>query len=216
MLNPLTTILLDQIVQEETLVGLASSDDAVVTGLASSEEVTISALVKLDATVFLDVDCCSHKKQDSYDPRINLSDKTVVGAINQLVGITNLLDQTITNLSAELKAEINKKLDKRTTDGRSAVYAVEGENQLLIRVEVTEEPDTLVRRNAQGQIFTAAPTNYRHAANKGYVDNVAVQVLDDAKSYTDQMIIEHTGIQYEILEEQNNGRYSNKISKING
>ena len=205
MLNPLTTILLDQMVQEETLVGLASSDDAVVTGLASSEEVTISALVKLDATVFLDVDCCSHKKQDSYDPRINLSDKTVVGAINQLVGITNLLDQTITNLSAELKAEINKKLDKRTTDGRSAVYAVEGENQLLIRVEVTEEPNTLVRRNAQGQIFTAAPTNYRHAANKGYVDNVAVQVLEDAKTYTDDMIIEHTGIQYEILEEQNNG-----------
>lgn len=205
MLNPLTTILLDQMVQEETLVGLASSDDAVVTGLASSEEVTISALVKLDATVFLDVDCCSHKKQDSYDPRINLSDKTVVGAINQLVGITNLLDQTITNLSTELKAEINKKLNKHTTDGKSAVYAVEGENQLLIRVEVTEEPDTLVRRNAQGQIFTAAPTNYRHAANKGYVDNVAVQVLDDAKSYTDQVIIEHTGIQYEILEEQNNG-----------
>ena len=57
MLNPLTTILLDQMVQEEALVGLASSDDTVVTGLASSEEVTISALVKLDATVFLDVDC---------------------------------------------------------------------------------------------------------------------------------------------------------------
>ena len=202
MLNPLTTILLDQMVQEETLVGLASSDDAVVTGLASSEEVTISALVKLDATVFLDIDCCSHKKQDSYDPRINLADKTVVGAINQLVGITDLLNQTITNLSAELKAEIDKKLNKRTTDGRSAVYAVEGENQLLIRVEVTEEPDTLVRRNAQGQIFTANPTQYRHAANKGYVDNVAIQVLEDAKNYTDNMIIEHTGIQYEILEEQ--------------
>lgn len=205
MLNPLTTILLDQMVQEETLVGLASSDDAVVTGLASSEEVTISALVKLDATVFLDVDCCSHKKQDSYDPRINLSDKTVVGAINQLVGITNLLDQTITNLSAELKAEINKKLDKRTTDGRIAAYIVEGDNQALIMVEIPEVPLSLVRRNAQGQIFTAAPTNYRHAANKGYVDNVAVQVLEDAKSYTDQMIIEHTGIQYEILEEQKNG-----------
>lgn len=205
MLNPLTTILLDQMVQEEALVGLASSDDTVVTGLASSEEVTISALVKLDATVFLDVDCCSHKKQDSYDPRINLSDKTVVGAINQLVGITDLINQTITNLSAELKAEIDKKLNKRTTDGRSAVYAVEGEDQLLIRVEVAEEPDTLVRRNAQGQIFTAAPTNYRHAANKGYVDNIAVKVLEDAKSYTDQVIIDHTGIQYEILEEQKNG-----------
>lgn len=205
MLNPLTTMLLDQMVQEETLVGLASSDDTVVTGLASSEEVTISALVKLDATVFLDIDCCSHKKQDSYDPRINLADKTVVGAINQLVGITDLINQTITNLSAELKAEIDKKLNKRTTDGRSAVYAVEGEDQLLIRVEIPEVPLSLVRRNAQGQIFTAAPTNYRHAANKGYVDNVAVQVLDDAKSYTDQMITEHTGIQYEILEEQNNG-----------
>lgn len=205
MLNPLTTILLDQIVQEEALVGLASSDDTVVTGLASSEEVTISALVKLDATVFLDVDCCSHKKQDSYDPRINLADKTVVGAINQLVGITDLINQTITNLSAELKAEIDKKLNKRTTDGRSAVYAVEGEDQLLIRVEVVEEPDTLVRRNAQGQIFTAAPINYRHAANKGYVDNIAVKVLEDAKSYTDQVIIDHTGIQYEILEENKNG-----------
>ena len=205
MLNPLTTILLDQMVQEETLVGLASSDDAVVTGLASSEEVTISALVKLDATVFLDVDCCSHKKQDSYDPRINLADKTVVGAINQLVGITDLINQTITNLSAELKVEIDKKLNKRTTDGRSAVYAVEGEDQLLIRVEVVEEPDTLVRRNAQGQIFTAAPINYRHAANKGYVDNVAIQVLEDAKNYTDQVIIDHTGIQYEILEENKNG-----------
>lgn len=205
MLNPLTTMLLDQMVQEETLVGLASSDDAVVTGLASSEEVTISALVKLDATVFLDIDCCSHKKQDSYDPRINLADKTVVGAINQLVGITDLINQTITNLSAELKAEIDKKLNKRTTDGRSAVYAVEGEDQLLIRVEVAEEPDTLVRRNAQGQIFTAAPTNYRHAANKGYVDNIAVKVLEDAKSYTDQVIIDHTGIQYEILEENKNG-----------
>lgn len=205
MLNPLTTILLDQMVQEETLVGLASSDDTVVTGLASSEEVTISALVKLDATVFLDVNCCSHKKQDSYDPRINLADKTVVGAINQLVGITDLINQTITNLSAELKVEIDKKLNKRTTDGRSAVYAVEGEDQLLIRVEVTEEPDTLVRRNAQGQIFTANPTQYRHAANKGYVDNVAIQVLEDAKNYTDNMIIEHTGIQYEILEEQKNG-----------
>lgn len=205
MLNPLTTILLDQMVQEETLVGLASSDDTVVTGLASSEEVTISALVKLDATVFLDVDCCSHKKQDSYDPRINLADKTVVGAINQLVGITDLINQTITNLSAELKVEIDKKLNKRTTDGRSAVYAVEGEDQLLIRVEVVEEPDTLVRRNAQGQIFTAAPINYRHAANKGYVDNVAIQTLEDAKSYTDQVIIDHTGIQYEILEENKNG-----------
>ena len=205
MLNPLTTILLDQMVQEEALVGLASSDDTVVTGLASSEEVTISALVKLDATVFLDVDCCSHKKQDSYDPRINLADKTVVGAINQLVGITDLINQTITNLSAELKVEIDKKLNKRTTDGRSAVYAVEGEDQLLIRVEVAEEPDTLVRRNAQGQIFTANPTQYRHAANKGYVDNVAIQVLEDAKNYTDNMIIEHTGIQYEILEEQKNG-----------
>lgn len=205
MLNPLTTILLDQMVQEETLVGLASSDGTVVTGLASSEEVTISALVKLDATVFLDVDCCSHKKQDSYDPRINLADKTVVGAINQLVGITDLINQTITNLSAELKVEIDKKLNKRTTDGRSAVYAVEGEDQLLIRVEVVEEPDTLVRRNAQGQIFTANPTQYRHAANKGYVDNVAIQVLEDAKNYTDNMIIEHTGIQYEILEEQKNG-----------
>lgn len=205
MLNPLTTILLDQMVQEETLVGLASSDDTVVTGLASSEEVTISALVKLDATVFLDVDCCSHKKQDSYDPRINLADKTVVGAINQLVGITDLINQTITNLSAELKVEIDKKLNKRTTDGRSAVYAVEGEDQLLIRVEVVEEPDTLVRRNAQGQIFTAAPINYRHAANKGYVDNIAVKVLEDAKSYTDQVIIDHTGIQYEILEENKNG-----------
>lgn len=205
MLNPLTTILLDQMVQEEALVGLASSDDTVVTGLASSEEVTISALVKLDATVFLDVDCCSHKKQDSYDPRINLADKTVVGAINQLVGITDLINQTITNLSAELKVEIDKKLNKRTTDGRSAVYAVEGEDQLLIRVEVVEEPDTLVRRNAQGQIFTAAPINYRHAANKGYVDNIAVKVLEDAKSYTDQVIIDHTGIQYEILEEKQNG-----------
>ena len=205
MLNPLTTILLDQMVQEETLVGLASSDDAVVTGLASSEEVTISALVKLDATVFLDVDCCSHKKQDSYDPRINLADKTVVGAINQLVGITDLINQTITNLSAELKVEIDKKLNKRTTDGRSAVYAVEGEDQLLIRVEVVEEPDTIVKRNELGQIFTANPTQYRHAANKGYVDNVAIQVLEDAKNYTDNMIIEHTGIQYEILEENKNG-----------
>lgn len=205
MLNPLTTILLDQMVQKKALVGLASSDDTVVTGLASSEEVTISALVKLDATVFLDVDCCSHKKQDSYDPRINLADKTVVGAINQLVGITDLINQTITNLSAELKVEIDKKLNKRTTDGRSAVYAVEGEDQLLIRVEVAEEPDTLVRRNAQGQIFTAAPINYRHAANKGYVDNIAVKVLEDAKSYTDQVIIDHTGIQYEILEENKNG-----------
>lgn len=201
MLNPLTTILLDQMVQEKTLIGLASSDDTVVTGLASSEEVTISALVKLDATVFLDVDCCSHKKQDSYDPRINLADKTVVGAINQLVGITDLINQTITNLSAELKVEIDKKLNKRTTDGRSAVYAVEGEDQLLIRVEVVEEPDTLVRRNELGQIFTANPTQYRHAVNKGYVDNVAIQVLEDAKNYTDNMIIEHTGIQYEILEE---------------
>jgi hypothetical protein len=205
MLNPLTTILLDQMVQEETLVGLASSDDTVVTGLASSEEVTISALVKLDATVFLDVDCCSHKKQDSYDPRINLADKTVVGAINQLVGITDLINQTITNLSAELKVEIDKKLNKRTTDGRSAVYAVEGEDQLLIRVEVVEEPDTIVKRNELGQIFTANPTQYRHAANKGYVDNVAIQVLEDAKNYTDNMIIEHTGIQYEILEENKNG-----------
>lgn len=201
MLNPLTTIRLDQMIQKKTPIGLASSDDTVVTGLASSEEVTISALVKLDATVFLDVDCCSHKKQDSYDPRINLTDKTVVGAINQLVGITNLLDQTITNLSAELKAEINKKLDKRTTDGQTTAYAVEGENQLLIRVEVAEEPDTLVRRNAQGQIFTANPTQYRHAANKGYVDNVAIQVLEDAKNYTGDMITEHTGIQYKILEE---------------
>jgi hypothetical protein len=205
MLNPLTTILLDQMVQEEALVGLASSDDTVVTGLASSEEVTISALVKLDATVFLDVDCCSHKKQDSYDPRINLADKTVVGAINQLVGITDLINQTITNLSAELKVEIDKKLNKRTTDGRSAVYAVEGEDQLLIRVEVVEEPDTIVKRNELGQIFTANPTQYRHAANKGYVDNVAIQVLEDAKNYTDNMIIEHTGIQYEILEEKQNG-----------
>lgn len=205
MLNPLTTILLDQMVQEEALVGLASSDDTVVTGLASSEEVTISALVKLDVTVFLDVDCCSHKKQDSYDPRINLADKTVVGAINQLVGITDLINQTITNLSAELKVEIDKKLNKRTTDGRSAVYAVEGEDQLLIRVEVVEEPDTIVKRNELGQIFTANPTQYRHAANKGYVDNVAIQVLEDAKNYTDNMIIEHTGIQYEILEENKNG-----------
>ena len=205
MLNPLTTILLDQMVQEETLIGLASSDDTVVTGLASSEEVTISALVKLDATVFLDVDCCSHKKQDSYDPRINLADKTVVGAINQLVGITDLINQTITNLSAELKVEIDKKLNKRTTDGRSAVYAVEGEDQLLIRVEVVEEPNTIVKRNELGQIFTANPTQYRHAANKGYVDNVAIQVLEDAKNYTDNMIIEHTGIQYEILEEKQNG-----------
>lgn len=205
MLNPLTTVLLDQMVQEKTLVGLASSDDAVVTGLASSEEVTISALVKLDATVFLDVDCCSHKKQDSYDPRINLADKTVVGAINQLVGITDLINQTITNLSAELKVEIDKKLNKRTTDGRSAVYAVEGEDQLLIRVEVVEEPDTIVKRNELGQIFTANPTQYRHAANKGYVDNVAIQVLEDAKNYTDNMIIEHTGIQYEILEGNKNG-----------
>lgn len=205
MLNPLTTMLLDQMVQEKTLVGLASSDDAVVTGLASSEEVTISALVKLDATVFLDVDCCSHKKQDSYDPRINLADKTVVGAINQLVGITDLINQTITNLSAELKVEIDKKLNKRTTDGRSAVYAVEGEDQLLIRVEVVEEPDTIVKRNELGQIFTANPTQYRHAANKGYVDNVAIQVLEDAKNYTDNMIIEHTGIQYEILEGNENG-----------
>lgn len=205
MLSPLTTILLDQMAQEKTRIGLASSDDTVVTGLASSEEVTISALVKLDATVFLDVDCCSHKKQDSYDPRINLADKTVVGAINQLVGITDLINQTITNLSAELKVEIDKKLNKRTTDGRSAVYAVEGEDQLLIRVEVVEEPDTIVKRNELGQIFTANPTEYRHAANKGYVDNVAIQVLEDAKNYTDNMIIERTGIQYEILEEQKNG-----------
>lgn len=205
MLNPLTTILLDRMVQEKASVGLASSDDTVVTGLASSEEVTISALVKLDATVFLDVDCCSHKKQDSYDPRINLADKTVVGAINQLVGITDLINQTITNLSAELKVEIDKKLNKRTTDGRSAVYAVEGEDQLLIRVEVVEEPDTIVKRNELGQIFTANPTQYRHAANKGYVDNVAIQVLEDAKNYTDNMITEHTGIQYEILEENKNG-----------
>ena len=202
MLNPLTTILLDRMVREKTSVGLASSDDTVFTGLASSEEVTISALVKLDATVFLDVDCCSHKKQDSYDPRINLADKTVVGAINQLVGITDLINQTITNLSAELKVEIDKKLNKRTTDGRSAVYAVEGEDQLLIRVEVVEEPNTIVKRNELGQIFTANPTQYRHAANKGYVDNAAIQVLEDAKNYTDNMIIEHTGIQYEILEEQ--------------
>lgn len=194
MLNSLTTILLDQMIQEKALVGLASS-----------EEVTISALVKLDATVFLDVDCCSHKKQDSYDPRINLADKTVVGAINQLVGITDLINQTITNLSAELKVEIDKKLNKRTTDGRSAVYAVEGEDQLLIRVEVVEEPNTIVKRNELGQIFTANPTQYRHAANKGYVDNVAIQVLEDAKNYTDNMIIEHTGIQYEILEENKNG-----------
>ena len=183
MLNSLTTILLDQIVQEK---------------------VTISALVKLDATVFLDVDCCSHKKQDSYDPRINLSDKTVVGAINQLVSITNLLDQTITNLSAELKAEINKKLDKRTTDGKTAAYIVEGDNQALIMVEIPEEPLSIVRRNGAGQIFTMNPTEYRHAANKGYVDNVAIQTLEDAKNYTDNMIIEHTGIQYEILEEQKN------------
>ena len=72
---------------------------------------------------------------------------------------------------------------------------------MLIRVEVAEEPDTLVRRNGVGQIFTMNPTEYRHAANKGYVDNVAIQTLEDAKNYTDNMITEHTGIQYEILGE---------------
>lgn len=194
MLNPLTTILLDQMVQEETLVGLASSDDAVVTGLASSEEVTISALVKLDATVFLDVDCCSHKKQDAYDPRINTSDKTVVGAINQLLGYYNQQQEIITNLD-------NKKLDKVTTDGSEQAYIASGKNQITIKVSIPVEANTIVKRDANGNIYVGNPSEKMHAVPKIYVDNAAAQAIENAKKYTDATILQRHGITYETIRE---------------
>lgn len=194
MLNPLTNDIVDDMMNEPTVVGLVSAEDAMIMGLASTEEATISALVKIDATVFLDVDCCSHKKQDAYDPRINTSDKTVVGAINQLLGYYNQQQEIITNLD-------NKKLDKVTTDGSEQTYIASGKNQITIKVSIPAEANTIVKRDANGNIYVGNPSEKMHAAPKIYVDNAAAQAVEDAKKYTDATILERQGITYETIRE---------------
>lgn len=194
MLNPLTNDIVDDMMNEPTVVGLVSAEDAIIMGLASTEEATISALVKIDATVFLDVDCCSHKKQDAYDPRINTSDKTVVGAINQLLGYYNQQQEIITNLD-------NKKLDKVTTDGSEQAYIASGKNQITIKVSIPAEANTIVKRDANGNIYVGNPSEKMHAAPKIYVDSATAKAVEDAKKYTDATILERQGITYETIRE---------------
>lgn len=190
MLNPLTN-------------DIVSAEDAMIMGLASTEEATISALVKIDATVFLDVSCYSHKKQDAYDPRINTSDKTVVGAINQLLGYYNQQQEIITNLD-------NKKLDKVTTDGSEQAYIASGKNQITIKVSIPAEANTIAKRDANGNIYVGNPSEDMHATPKIYVDNAITQssanTLKEANKYTDMKISENQGITYEAIREANYGR----------
>lgn len=192
MLNPLTNDIVDDMMNEPTVVGLART-----------EEATISALVKIDATVFLDVSCYSHKKQDAYDPRINTSDKTVVGAINQLLGYYNQQQEIITNLD-------NKKLDKVTTDGSEQAYIASGKNQITIKVSIPAEANTIVKRDANGNIYVGNPSEKMHATPKIYVDNAITQssanTLKEANKYTDMKISENQGITYEAIREANYGR----------
>ena len=203
MLNPLTNDIVDNMMNEPTVVGLARTEEATVVGLARTEEATISALVKIDATVFLDVSCYSHKKQDAYDPRINTSDKTVVGAINQLLGYYNQQQEIITNLD-------NKKLDKVTTDGSEQAYIASGKNQITIKVSIPAEANTIVKRDANGNIYVGNPSEKMHATPKIYVDNAITQssanTLKEANKYTDMKISENQGITYEAIREANYGR----------
>lgn len=197
MLSPLTTKMVEAIgeasTEETVVIGQANSTDAVLTGLASAEEVVISALVEANATIFLDIDCFSYRKQDSYDPRLSTPNKTVVGAINYLLGRVNAADGNINEL-------VDTKLDKVTSEGNERVYGINySGQQVTINVAVGAEPDTIVKRDADGNIYVGDPKFGHHAASKQYVDLKASEVLTEAKDYTDQVVIEKTGIQYDII-----------------
>ena len=142
MLNPLTTLIVQDItdnIDSDVVTGLVTSNEMSITGLVGSDDILLSALVKADSTIFLDLDAYSYLKQDAYDPRINGEDKTVVGAINNLIQAVKDINISITNLD-------DTKLDKVTTKGTEDVYVsdVNG-NQITIVCTVETEPNTIVK-----------------------------------------------------------------------
>ena len=73
----------------------------------------------------------------------------------------------------EINAELDKKLDKATVapSADSAYVEKKGGGQGLIAIISDDsEPETIVQRNANGQIVTADPTESNHAATMGFVE----------------------------------------------
>lgn len=199
MLNPLTTKMVNSIGEASTedtvVIGQANSADAVLTGLASTEEVVIAALVEANSTVFLDVDCFSYRKQDSYDPSLSTPNKTIVGAINYLLGRANLSDGEIGILA-------NGKVDKVTSSGSERVYSISPEGQqTTINVAIDADANSIVKRDIDGNIFVGKPSQAQHAASKQYVDTKSGETIAIAKAYTDFVVTKRTGIQYDIIGE---------------
>ena len=63
------------------------------------------------------------------------------------------------------------KLDKQTTTSTLAAYTVDSDgNNSVTTVDVGTQADSIVQRNADGQLNCESPTKTKNAANKGYVD----------------------------------------------
>ena len=197
MLNPLTTLIVQDItdnIDSDVVTGLVTSNEMSITGLVGSDDILLSALVKADSTIFLDLDAYSYLKQDAYDPRINGEDKTVVGAINNLIQAVKDINVSISNLD-------NNKLDKVTTKGTEDVYVSDiNGNQITIVCTVETEPNTIVKRTSTGAILVPnKPASPQEATSKAYVDSQDAVILKAAKDYTDEIIVEKIGIQYEEI-----------------
>ena len=88
---------------------------------------------------------------------------------NILYGTDGYGEQT----KVDINAELDKKLDKATVapSADSAYVEKKGGGQGLIAIISDDsEPETIVQRNANGQIVTADPTESNHAATRGFVE----------------------------------------------
>lgn len=63
------------------------------------------------------------------------------------------------------------KLDKKTSSG-TAVYAVNGQSQVMMGVYIDAEGGSIAQRDMSGRLKVSPPTEDTHAANKQYVENI--------------------------------------------
>ena len=94
------------------------------------------------------------------------------GAVTPVVQTTGNSTTAVMSQDATT-IELGKKLDKQSPLSADAAYIVkkDGSNGLIRIVGGTSDANTVVCRNASGQIIIADPTAYNHAASKQYVDN---------------------------------------------
>lgn len=109
------------------------------------------------------------------------------------VGLGNVDNTSDANkpISTAQQTEFDKKLNKVNSVGEEKVYAVDTNgNQEMLVADEGKKAGSLAKRNSNGQILVATPTESDHATPKGYVDSNDKKLqdkIDELKGITDEL-----------------------------